>query len=98
VRVGLVAQEIESIQARRTGGQRWRTCSEEGGAGTGPRRYGGTELTDFGEKAAADFKREDDPRFHCETTSIIFDWTFDGPVNRSGGIKIRSCLNTVSLD
>src|SRR5215471_18241309 len=24
----------------------------------------------------------DAPRFHCETTSIIFDWTFDGPVNR----------------
>ena len=31
---------------------------------------------------AADFKREDNPRFHCETTSILFDWTFDGPVNR----------------
>ena len=35
-----------------------------------------------GEKAAADFKREDTPRFRCETTSVIFDWTFDGPVNR----------------
>ena len=31
---------------------------------------------------AASFKREDNPRFRCETTSIIFDWTFDGPVNR----------------
>ena len=41
------------------------------------------ERTDrSGRKAAADFKREDDPRFHCETTSIVFDWTFDGPVNR----------------
>jgi len=48
----------------------------------GPRLYGGTELTEAGEKAAADFKRDDNPRFHCETTSIIFDWTFDGPVNR----------------
>jgi len=48
----------------------------------GPRRYGGTELTEAGEKAAAAFKREDNPRFHCETTSIVFDWTFDGPVNR----------------
>jgi hypothetical protein len=28
------------------------------------------------------FKPEDNPRFKCETTSIIFDWTFDGPVNR----------------
>ena len=26
--------------------------------------------------------REDNPRFRCETTSILFDWTFDGPVNR----------------
>jgi hypothetical protein len=53
-----------------------------GGAGTGPRLYGGTELTEAGEKAAAEFKREDTPRFHCQTTSIVFDWTFDGPVNR----------------
>jgi len=48
----------------------------------GPRTYGGTELTDAGTQAAADFKREDNPRFRCETTSILFDWTFDGPVNR----------------
>ena len=52
------------------------------GGGTGPRLYGGTELTEAGEKAAADFKREDNPRFHCQTTSILFDWTFDGPVDR----------------
>jgi hypothetical protein len=44
--------------------------------------YGGTELTALGEKAAAAFKREDNPRFSCLTTSITFDWTFDGPVNR----------------
>jgi hypothetical protein len=50
--------------------------------GSGPRRYGGTELTEAGEKAAKEFKREDNPRFRCETTSIVFDWTFDGPVNR----------------
>jgi hypothetical protein len=53
-----------------------------GGARGGPRLYGGSELTEAGEKAAADFKREDNPRFRCQTTSIIFDWTFDGPVNR----------------
>jgi hypothetical protein len=28
------------------------------------------------------FGQADNPRFRCETTSIIFDWTFDGPVNR----------------
>jgi hypothetical protein len=52
------------------------------GAGAGPRLYGGSELTEAGEKAAAEFKRDDNPRFRCETTSIIFDWTFDGPVDR----------------
>jgi hypothetical protein len=39
-------------------------------------------LTALGEQAAAKFTRDDNPRFRCETTSIIFDWTFDGPVNR----------------
>ena len=52
------------------------------GAATGPRLYGGTELTEAGEKAVANFKREETPRFHCQPTSILFDWTFDGPVNR----------------
>jgi len=49
---------------------------------TGVRFHDGTELTAAGEKAAASFERSDNPRFRCETTSIIFDWTFDGPVNR----------------
>ena len=56
--------------------------ARRGGPATGPRLYGGTELTEAGEKAAADFKRDDNPRFHCESTGIVFDWTFDGPVNR----------------
>src|SRR5262249_10140222 len=54
----------------------------KGKAAPGPRLYGGSELTEAGEKAAADFKREDNPRFRCETTSIIFDWPFDAAVNR----------------
>jgi len=53
-----------------------------GGQATGPRLYGGSELTELGQQAATKFAREDNPRFRCETTSIIFDWTFDGPVNR----------------
>ena len=53
-----------------------------GGRGTGPQLYGGTELTELGQQAAASFTQKDNPRFRCETTSIIFDWTFDGPVNR----------------
>jgi Family of unknown function (DUF6152) len=56
------------------------------GAGRGgPRVYRGAELTELGEKAAASFgtfSPKDNPRMRCETTSIIFDWTFDGPVNR----------------
>jgi hypothetical protein len=51
-------------------------------AATGPRLYGGTELTELGQQAATSFVQKDNPRFRCETTSIIFDWTFDGPVNR----------------
>jgi hypothetical protein len=53
-----------------------------GGAPAGPRRFGGTEVTPFAEELAAKFQQSDNPRFRCETTSIIFDWTFDGPVNR----------------
>ena len=56
------------------------------GAGrAGPQRYRGAELTELGEKAAAgfgNFSPKDNPRMRCETTSVIFDWTFDGPVNR----------------
>jgi hypothetical protein len=42
------------------------------------------ELTEVGEQAAAIFDTftDDNPRMRCETTSILFDWTFDGPINR----------------
>jgi hypothetical protein len=56
-----------------------------GAARGGPQRYRGAELTELGEKVAAafgTFSPKDNPRMRCETTSIIFDWTFDGPVNR----------------
>jgi hypothetical protein len=53
-----------------------------GAAAAGPRLYGGTELTELGTSMAAAFTQTDNPRFQCQTTSIIFDWTFDGPVNR----------------
>src|SRR3984957_2611650 len=38
-----------------------------GAAGTGPRLYGGTELTEFGQQAASSFAQKDNPRFRCET-------------------------------
>src|SRR5262245_19434826 len=61
----------------------------EPGATTAPAGGGGgararVTYTDAG-KAAADAFRggtTENPRMRCETTSILFDWTFDGPVNR----------------
>ena len=73
---------LSQIRQYDTGERRGGAGAGRGGAPTGPRLYGGSELTELGTKAAADFKREDNPRFRCESTSIIFDWTFDGPVNR----------------
>ena len=56
------------------------------GAGRGgPRVIQGAELTPAGEKGAEQFAvlfDKNNPRMRCETTSIIFDWAFDGPVNR----------------
>ena len=51
----------------------------------GPRIIQGATLTPAGEKGAEQFAvlfSKNNPRMRCETTSIIFDWTFDGPVNR----------------
>ena len=63
------------------------------GRGAGPRVVGGTELTERGEKEAAAFTQKDNPRFRCETTNILFDWTFDGPVNR-----ITQNADTIVID
>jgi hypothetical protein len=54
-----------------------------GGGGGGPPRARVT-YTDAGRAAAEAFRNgtSDNPRMRCETTSILFDWTFDGPVNR----------------
>jgi hypothetical protein len=51
-------------------------------SGWGPRPVTYTAL---GETAVREFNRgspEDNPRWRCAPTSIIFDWTFDGAVNR----------------
>ena len=66
----------------RTGGAARGGGRRGGGAPAGPRLFGGTELTEAGTAASAKLTQADNPRFRCETTSIIFDWTFDGPVNR----------------
>jgi hypothetical protein len=75
VRLGTIANATPGQRAGGGAGRR-------GAPPPGPRVYGGTTLTDAGEKAAAAFTQQDNPRFRCETTSIVFDWTFDGPVNR----------------
>jgi len=40
------------------------------------------QLTDAGTAASAGYEREDNPRFHCTATNILFDWTFDQHINR----------------
>lgn len=55
-----------------------------GGGGGGP-RPDPVELTAAGQAVldATDLRSpEGNPRFRCETTSIIFDWPWDGSVNR----------------
>ena len=53
-----------------------------GRGAAGPRMFNGAELTERAIKEADAMTQADNPRFKCETTSILFDWTFDGPVNR----------------
>lgn len=53
----------------------------------GARQYStrAATLTEAGTAAADEFETyspEFNPRMRCETTSILFDWTFDGAVNR----------------
>ncbi len=72
-------------QARQRGAQAGtapRGGGQGRGRGAGPQLYGGTELTERGQQEADKFTQQDNPRFRCETTSVVFDWTFDGPVNR----------------
>lgn len=49
-----------------------------GGGGGLP---GGIVLTEAGQAAVAGLSGEDNPRFHCNATSIFFDWEFDRHVN-----------------
>jgi hypothetical protein len=54
------------------------------------------ELTPAGQQAADGFETynpQHNPRMRCETTSILFDWTYDGAVNR-----ITQTADTVTLE
>jgi hypothetical protein len=61
---------------------------EPGAAPTPPAGGGGgrprVAFTEAGRAASEAFRpgTTDNPRLRCETTSILFDWTFDGPINR----------------
>jgi len=77
-----LSQVEKARQAGQTGNNAARGAGAGRGRGTGPRLYGGTELTERGQQEADKFTQQDNPRFRCETTSIVFDWAFDGPVNR----------------
>jgi hypothetical protein len=53
------------------------------------------ELTPAGQAAADAFETynpQHNPRMRCETTSILFDWTYDGAVNR-----ITQTADTITL-
>jgi hypothetical protein len=55
-----------------------------GGFGGGPRPEP-VQLTDAGQAVldATDLRSpEGNPRFRCDTTSIVFDWNWDGSINR----------------
>jgi hypothetical protein len=58
-----------------------------------PARAAYTPAGDAAAKAFRMWSPEDNPRLSCKPTSIIFDWTFDWPVNRitqttAGGEKV----------
>ncbi len=77
-----LSQVEQARQRGQAAGNAPRGAGAGRGRGEGPRLYGGTELTERGQQEANTFAQKDNPRFRCETTSILFDWTFDGAVNR----------------
>jgi len=58
------------------------TMAEVPASGWGPRPVTYTERGQAEADAFRMWSPQDNPRLRCEPTSIIFDWTFDGAVNR----------------
>ncbi len=56
--------------------------SEVPDAGWGARPVTFTEAGRAAAEALRKAPPQDNPRMHCEITSILFDWVFDGPINR----------------
>jgi len=53
-------------------------------AGWGARPVTFTEAGQAASDALRELPPEDNPRLSCQVTSILFDWVFDGPINRIG--------------
>jgi len=62
-------------------------------SGWGPRPVTYTELGRAEADAFEMWSPEDNPRLRCEPTSIVFDWTFDGAVNRITQAGDRIVIN-----
>ncbi|HEY5665699.1 MAG TPA: DUF6152 family protein [Gammaproteobacteria bacterium] len=62
-------------------------------SGWGPRPVTFTERGQAEADAFVMWSTEDNPRLRCEPTSIIFDWTFDGAVNRITQAGDRIVIN-----
>ena len=79
-RVGGVPREEQPERARGPGGPR-------------PEQVEPTEVASVALEATDLRSPEGNPRFRCETTSIIFDWPWDGSVNRivqqGGTVSLR---------
>ena len=58
------------------------------------------QYTARGQEAATAFRMwsvEDNPRLSCKPTSIVFDWTFDWPVNRIAQTTVEG-LKVIDID
>lgn len=67
--------------------------SEVPGAGWGASPVTLTEAGEAASQAISDLPPEEVPRLNCGITSILFDWVFDGPINR-----ITQGENTITLE
>ncbi len=57
-------------------------ASDAPNAGWGARPVTFTEAGRAASEALREAPPEENPRMRCEITSILFDWVFDGPINR----------------
>jgi hypothetical protein len=71
-----------STLGQHTPGERGGGARRGGAPPSGPRQYGGTELTAVGERRRLPSSGRTTPVSAARPPASCFDWTFDGPVNR----------------